>query len=110
MTAHTPGPWYAIRNTSYWEVRDKNRQVADTCATSCRKEPGDEERGEANARLIAAAPEMLSALKAVEWAGQTDVAEGGYKDACPMCGEGRRTGHIGDCPLHAAIAKAEGRT
>jgi hypothetical protein len=60
-------------------------------------------------QLIAAAPELLDALKAVEWNGHGMAR-------CPMCfgwdskngGEGDKR-HSKDCKLAAAIAKAEGR-
>jgi hypothetical protein len=63
---------------------------------------------EANANLVAAAPEMLEVLKAVEWAGMTDAEDGGYEYACPFCDAevGRREGHYDNCKLAAAIAKA----
>ena len=59
---HTPGPWKACKRGDYSEDFDKQSQIII----------GDEMRicavhsydieGEANARLIAAAPEMLEAL------------------------------------------------
>lgn len=65
---HTPGPWTAIRNCSFWEVQPVNGGeegipfcIGDVCAS----EPGDPDSGrqEANARLFAAAPDLLEALK-----------------------------------------------
>lgn len=73
----------------------------------------------ANAVLYAAAPELLEALREVEWAGLEDDPDGGYYCACPSCGGGHPddpatpegyVGHTEDCELAAAIAKAEGRS
>ena len=64
---HTPGPWQAVRNSVYWEIRIAHegkfdRQLGDLCATGC--EPGhDSGEEEANARLCAAAPDLLDALE-----------------------------------------------
>jgi len=61
---HTPGPWYAVGR---W-VEHENEKIADIC--NCDPESmgqghlnrsDDEIR--ANARLIAAAPDMLNALE-----------------------------------------------
>lgn len=50
---------------------------------------------------------LYHAAKAAEWGGSTDVAEGGFEDACPVCGEAERTGHQDDCPLQAAIKNVD---
>jgi hypothetical protein len=67
MSKHTPGPWYAVG--SWVEVDDDN--AADICNCSAESmgqkraaRPPEEE--EANARLIAAAPELLDALRALQ--------------------------------------------
>ena len=68
---YTPGPWKAVKNSTYWEIRkvaqkkgDYDDQIGDACATGCRVDSdgyhGEEE--EANARLMASAPELLRAL------------------------------------------------
>jgi hypothetical protein len=66
MSKHTPGPWYGVG--AWVEVEDHG--VADIC--SCN--PDDYAQGHlgrnydeicANARLIAAAPELLEALEAI---------------------------------------------
>ena len=57
LVGHTPGPW-VVRTTglsSYVEAREGDISIAE-CHDDC---------SEANARLIAAAPEMLEALKDV---------------------------------------------
>jgi hypothetical protein len=70
MMKHTPAPWFAWRNSSYWEISAKNSNpekfsfdIGNVCASS----PGDRDGGlqEANARLISAAPELLEALEEV---------------------------------------------
>jgi hypothetical protein len=69
MTSHTPGPWKAGRkdmasfiegNPGKWIYADGNDYIA--AAVMDKEKPWDEVT--ANARLIAAAPEMLDAL---EW-------------------------------------------
>lgn len=60
MSAHTPGPWVHVENDDEYDVKHgigSDRTVA-TVRTG-----GDMQRVEANARLIAAAPELLEALK-----------------------------------------------
>lgn len=84
---HTPGPWYATpqgsRGFEIGEV-EIGMVIADG--------PGDPE-AEANARLIAAAPDLFEAAKALE-----------------KCR--RDKGWIGPAldQIAAAIAKAEGKT
>jgi hypothetical protein len=94
MSKYTPGPWDLVPNG-----RDSKR-LTDCRYGEQRKSIGivyagnDEE--EANARLIAAAPEMLEALKRAEWA---------LLDLCQRAG-------VADYPaveaIRAAVAKAEG--
>lgn len=63
---HTPGPWFVeeghIQRDSggirYWQVQ--NEQDAICCNQFCYSG-----NGEANARLIAAAPELLAALQRI---------------------------------------------
>jgi len=61
---HTPGPWYPV---GYW-VEVENDRYSDicTCDPSVLGQDhieGADERATMNARLIAAAPDMLTALK-----------------------------------------------
>jgi hypothetical protein len=60
---HTPGPWHACRVTPNGtvHVRDDSNNVPAIAV--CLDARG---RREANARLIAAAPELLSALQRVK--------------------------------------------
>jgi hypothetical protein len=58
---HTPGPWYVTKNPT-WMIRSKPGKCQVGKATEvymCRAER------EANARLIALAPELLEALSAL---------------------------------------------
>ena len=68
-TAHTPGPWYAVRNSAFWEVNPQREYEDDhipyTVADCCASDPRNPDGGlqEANARLIAAAPDLLEMLE-----------------------------------------------
>lgn len=88
--SHTPGPWKANGNCV-----DTGRGAAPV---ACAYDPDDHnhvnEICKANARLIAAAPDLLAACKAAE----------PYVFNCPF--ENALTVHA---MLEAAIAKAEGQ-
>lgn len=66
---HTPGPWYAVPNNSFIDIttapgRYGGETIADTCSSGHSFDNGDCIYGEttvANAKLIAAAPELLEA-------------------------------------------------
>ncbi len=63
---HTPGPWHTIRegsSTVYVESRIGGGWVQEV--SSCGPTANGSEEQEANARLIAAAPELLDALEMV---------------------------------------------
>lgn len=70
--SHTPGPWHA---PGLAEVHDANNRCIALCF-DCDPVPEDQRpvpnliEGNANARLIAAAPDLLEAL---EWAMQTGL-------------------------------------
>lgn len=87
---HTPGPWSYIGNGDVVAKSDKycggEKDIASVFLTV-----NDED--EANARLIAAAPDLLEALK--------DMLDG-HEDACTGYGEGAAD------KARAAIAKATG--
>lgn len=103
MSGHTPGPWLAMRGTE-----STGRQVADWAVSDnidawiCTGPTWDDEYEEesfANARLIAAAPEMLEALIAIsKWMPITTASEGGASAAS----ENVRAADL----VRAAIAKA----
>jgi hypothetical protein len=108
MTTHTPGPWKTVLSASTRAVTTSNE--APKQATICRlfSECVAFETGEfeANARLIAAAPELLAALK---------MAIGSLlhlKKQSAHLGEDHAE-HAADCmafrAAYEAINKAEGR-
>lgn len=107
MNAHTPGPWEAGRNPKWdagrsngWVVRPAGEFPHGRWIADCGY-PGEPER-EANARLIAAAPEMLEALKAAA----------GELFRCGIYlsrhGQGATLVGLAETKARAAIAKAEG--
>ena len=66
----TPRPWKAVRNNCFWEVRPENGngveipfQIGDVCASDPENRDGGLQ--EANARLIASAPDLLYALESI---------------------------------------------
>lgn len=85
MSKHTPGPWHL----EHHEVH-----AGDGCEFIAYFDPRAE-TGRANARLIAAAPEMFEALR---WVLPS------HGD-CEWC---RRVGTL--CVGHAALAKARGES
>lgn len=85
---HTPGPWILENDC----IRTYAESVNDELYLDLPKNPAD-------ARLIAAAPEMLEALKALATNCSCTIRE-------------RDSGHRADCAVpqaNQAIAKAEGR-
>lgn len=101
MGKHTPGPWHAFMGTGKARatIQSAGGHVA-SCSmrnASFYKAPCDRPEMEANARLIAAAPDLLEALRAI-------VADHEF------CGDDwgvRRDAWI--VTARAAIAKAEGQ-
>ncbi|KKK47217.1 hypothetical protein LCGC14_3157400, partial [marine sediment metagenome] len=70
MTGHTPGPWKIEPECAYgWDIYSgeypKRLWVADAKSPHNSKGFPPREEGLANAHLIAAAPELLTALKLV---------------------------------------------
>jgi len=100
---HTPGPWHANGTQIIGPSGKRDQYVADVA-----RDVGAE-AALANARLIAAAPELLAACVRLErelnawhtWRGET-VANYRGSDGAAECGE-----IIGQA--RAAIARAEGR-
>lgn len=89
-TRHTPGPW----STAEWPSREKDyiRVFAGTTYVGSVGNSDDPfERTEANARLIAAAPDLLAALKLILQSIPSEMFGDYESDAA-----------------YAAIAKAEG--
>jgi len=59
MNKHTPGPWYIVRGISNSLIETDGLTVAEVLDDVY----PDTEQQEANAKLIAAAPDMLAALQ-----------------------------------------------
>src|SRR4051812_17920608 len=82
-TKHTPGPWRARivpghQDEIIVEASDVEANVARVNGfpkTKSYAGSGTDDP-KANARIIAAAPDLLAALKSVEWTGQSDDGEG----------------------------------
>ena len=87
MSAHTPGPWMTDVDCSGWSVGTVDKFIAFTNGEHSDEDISPDEEA-ANARLMAAAPDLLEALKRV-------------------CSHGYRTSPDWD-NARAAIAKAEG--
>ena len=99
-TKHTPGPWhvYEAAPEGCREIRGSARKVALAVTVGL----ADDAKDAANARLIAAAPELLAAL-----ADCIDVlTEPGMMDVDEWKTWKKRAESAG----RAAIAKAEGRS
>lgn len=100
MGKHTPGPWYWVNDFDIWDrPRFTPGSFAQSIATMQHRDVGNAEAF-ANARLVAAAPDLLDALKKCAWVLKecgfsTPVTEDAFDDAL---GSGMN-----------AIAKAEGR-
>jgi len=113
--AHTPGPW--IVDQDYRPGMSWNRHIATeaepffTICFMCHSNGVDEACDEANANLVAAAPDLLSVLRDLEWIGMND-GRGVTHLMCPACSalKSRGSGHNHYCGLAAAIAKAEAQS
>lgn len=95
---HTPSPWTYGRSKESFGFKIKDRFGKAIAAISGTVKRSDEEC-EANARLIAAAPELLEALKRNLW----------HKETCGGACVKRGQPECVNCLSHRAIAKAEGR-
>lgn len=116
MSAHTPGPWFHVggldkRMAPFIRVVGDPVGVA-AVAQVCGRGPYSEQA--ANARLIAAAPELLAALQEVvmlareiheHWDNDRDSKVG--KNLLALAGFNPKYDKRMD-EIHAAIAKAEG--
>lgn len=101
-TSHTPGPWIA-KGATIWADRPGRDSAGIPVVASCLVAGHDDPRNEANARLIAAAPELLAELRKLEW---SRLRQG--EQYCPRCGRSAENPHTPACSLGAAIAKATG--
>jgi len=96
MTAHTPGPWK--RDENFWLVGPNNHYVVRVGASS----PAD-------ARLIAAAPDLLAALRVVAGIPIENFGKGDRPADILMAWDGHELKVSDVLAARAAIAKAEGR-
>jgi hypothetical protein len=114
MTEHTPGPWYVLWDWIDPETFDTLVVAPDwgpecvAVVTTYTRDPECDAQGKANARLIAAAPDLLAALEGVQ-----RLLGGDLRDALSeltvrdyLLGGGETTGII--AAIGAAIAKARG--
>ncbi len=103
MSKHTPGPWFAMGKSINLERDGLAMLTRLARCDSYREIPLAE--AEANARLIAAAPNLLEALRPIaeEPVGDDLICHAGLvpKEKCGRCGR--------ILAARAAIAKAEGR-
>ena len=76
MAKHTPGPWdLDDYNNANFIIRDKSGEYVTTVTKSRYHDNRKDERAEANALLIATAPEILDEMKnLVELLGNADEA------------------------------------
>ena len=94
---HIPGPWHVARAI----FEEETKEVAYIL-------DGVSQADAPTARLIAAAPDLLAALEAVEWAADVALEHGGTALGCPWCDQPREDGHYPACQLSAALKKARG--
>lgn len=84
----SPAPWKAVQGISLWVESSYGIGVADDIDTI------DDETGEANARLIAAAPELYEALREI-------VADNKCGLMCSLCGAADK------CKIRRVVAALE---
>jgi hypothetical protein len=101
MSAHTPGPWKVDqqRRAHGYNVAVFSGDIAVADVPGIGKDPANDPEADANARLIAAAPELLGALDDLAW-----IVEAGRVEPVARAEVDERLERA-----RAAIAKAEGR-
>lgn len=126
-TKHTPGPWHVTGKHAECEVRYVGVDTSDRHSQQIATLYGfGGEQQEANARLIAAAPELLEAIQEIELVATEDTSvlpesptwkaiekarlalaklEFSHCE-CPACAAG--TIHASDCAVHNAPAEPRG--
>lgn len=95
---HTPGPWSVnpTGDIGPWHVGSHEYGPVCDCADTI---AGDLV---ANARLIAAAPEMYHLLLELEWLGDA------LEPKCIICGKYMDDGHAGWCDIGTVLRKVRG--
>ncbi len=106
MRAHTPGPWRAeFRNHDARIIAEAEHEVAGVWTLRSTSGERDQNRDVmvANARLIAAAPELLDALEKLLWRlDNPPLREEAHGEIC-------ETDPCERCEARAAIKKARGQ-
>ena len=101
---HTAGPWEEISGAIF----GKEYAVATTCNLEHIFIDGPMISA-ANARLIAAAPDLLEILKNIQWSKNIkSPLDGKYHHCCPWCERTMISGHVSECHVAKAIKKATG--
>ena len=103
MSKHTPGPWHqsdSTHTTKGHAVCAGERVIARVVGLGYPVGTGWSPQFDADARLIAAAPELLAALQAIN-AALTQPVQFSGSDATGTCNILR-----GDCQVAASIARA----
>jgi hypothetical protein len=104
---HTPGPWRARQVVD--QMDDPGSTLAVVAWRGLGPSPwmvfADTMPGapEADARLMAAAPQMLDALERLQWG-----ADPGGWSKCPVCANGESSGHTDTCWLGVVLRMAQG--
>lgn len=101
MSKHTPGPWTSRPFGDSFAVMVSDKRVAYCYGAFA---DWDKETAEANAHLIAAAPELLEALKEM-----CEMHGGIHDEDCPEDDTCGCYGKAFNDRINAVIAKAEGR-
>jgi len=112
---HTPGPWTAVKGDhgeswgGYWQIDAEFDAVA--CNQFCHAGARDQAVSEANAHLIAAAPNLLSALERLD-ADWTKTFPDGPEGSLDYYGIGKMADETVSIwrDIRAALAKARGQS
>ncbi len=106
--AHTPGPWFSVKNGAYKWVESPAHTVCVFYQWNSDGSMSESEDAAANARLISAAPDLLAALETI-----LEICEVGDEDRIREFAENIGyhetyivAGHI--AAAKAAISKAKG--
>lgn len=110
---YTKGSWQISPTTpprnEYWRKHSLTiiAHTGGIIARAVHRKGTYRKEAEANARLIASAPEMYEELKAAEWVTAPFKVNGVDLVFCPQCAGLQSIGHTGECSLRAALDKAE---
>lgn len=105
MNTHTPGPWHAPADKSFYVVAGSGDFAEQHLRDTCNIGPAPvicNASTQANARLIAAAPDLLAALKDVIGLAERGAKAGGDSEMTDLWMRGQIAN------ARRAIAKAEG--